>query len=105
MVGGELDLHDVGAADTGGRQHVAPASGGTDFNATYLGRPRHEIWIRREICPVLVLDPNTVIRSSVEVRPGKTDSVTLCDLDDLGRVIAVGVTIRVVGRRQDPTRW
>ena len=51
---------------------------------TYLGRPRHEIWIRREICPVLVLDPNTVIRSSVEVRPGKTDSVTLCDLDDLG---------------------
>ena len=60
--------------------------------------------MKHQICPVLILDLNIVIWIlSVEVRPGKTDSVALCDLDDLGEVLVIGIRIRVVGRCQDPT--
>ena len=61
---------------------------------------------RRQICPIFISDLDIVIFSfSVEVLDGKIDDLADSNLDGLGRVMVVGITPRVVGRRQDPTRW
>ena len=58
----------------------------------------------KKINPIFANELNIVnISFSVKVCEEKFDGLALCNLDGLGRVMVVGITLWVVGRHQDPT--
>ena len=60
----------------------------------------------KKINPIFANELNIVnIWFGVKVCEEKFVGLALCNLDGLGRVMVVGITLRVVGRRQDPTLW